>query len=130
MAYNFLRGDRDQPFLCPRPARLAPEGHLAWFVLDVVDQLDLVPFYLAHRDDGHGHPRLRPQAPARRAPLRICDRGALLPAARRSEEHTSELQSRRDLVCRLLLEKKKKNKRQILPLKKKKQKKKKKKIKN
>src|SRR5438874_9180090 len=26
---------------------------------------------------------------------------------RRSEEHTSELQSRRDLVCRLLLEKKK-----------------------
>src|SRR5438874_9787640 len=29
--------------------------------------------------------------------------------SRRSEEHTSELQSRRDLVCRLLLEKKKKN---------------------
>src|SRR5690349_23602883 len=29
-------------------------------------------------------------------------------AAARSEEHTSELQSRRDLVCRLLLEKKKK----------------------
>src|SRR5438874_9455208 len=27
----------------------------------------------------------------------------------RSEEHTSELQSRRDLVCRLLLEKKKTN---------------------
>src|SRR5438874_6742585 len=30
----------------------------------------------------------------------------------RSEEHTSELQSRRDLVCRLLLEKKKKKKKQ------------------
>src|SRR5215471_14270712 len=30
-----------------------------------------------------------------------------LPDCRRSEEHTSELQSRRDLVCRLLLEKKK-----------------------
>src|SRR2546429_6978387 len=29
---------------------------------------------------------------------------------RRSEEHTSELQSRLHLVCRLLLEKKKKNK--------------------
>src|SRR5438105_12798754 len=29
---------------------------------------------------------------------------------KRSEEHTSELQSRVDLVCRLLLEKKKKNK--------------------
>src|SRR5690349_24238259 len=30
------------------------------------------------------------------------------PITLRSEEHTSELQSRRDLVCRLLLEKKKK----------------------
>src|SRR5207249_12079692 len=30
---------------------------------------------------------------------------------RRSEEHTSELQSRFDLVCRLLLEKKKKSRR-------------------
>src|SRR3712207_7799526 len=34
-------------------------------------------------------------------------RGGLLPAGR-SEEHTSELQSRQYLVCRLLLEKKKK----------------------
>src|SRR5690349_22575463 len=31
---------------------------------------------------------------------------ALLAGTVRSEEHTSELQSRRDLVCRLLLEKK------------------------
>src|SRR5215207_11735866 len=31
-----------------------------------------------------------------------------MPPSRRSEEHTSELQSRVDLVCRLLLEKKKK----------------------
>src|SRR5690349_22025072 len=30
----------------------------------------------------------------------------------RSEEHTSELQSRRDLVCRLLLEKKKKRRKE------------------
>src|SRR5690349_1886626 len=35
-----------------------------------------------------------------------CDK----PTLDRSEEHTSELQSRRDLVCRLLLEKKKKTK--------------------
>src|SRR5216683_7284532 len=38
----------------------------------------------------------------------------------RSEEHTSELQSRSDLVCRLLLEKKKKNKKHLLPYKQKK----------
>src|SRR5438874_6451435 len=33
--------------------------------------------------------------------------GILIGSPVRSEEHTSELQSRRDLVCRLLLEKKK-----------------------
>src|SRR5438874_5313460 len=33
------------------------------------------------------------------------------PDRTRSEEHTSELQSRRDLVCRLLLEKKKRSRR-------------------
>src|SRR2546421_6495425 len=41
---------------------------------------------------------------------RAVDPGQLLPPATppcRSEEHTSELQSRSDLVCRLLLEKKK-----------------------
>src|SRR5690349_23637511 len=38
--------------------------------------------------------------PARPWPATRCPRA-------RSEEHTSELQSRRDLVCRLLLEKKK-----------------------
>src|SRR5690349_23525928 len=37
------------------------------------------------------------------------DRAAWNAHSRRSEEHTSELQSRRDLVCRLLLEKKKKS---------------------
>src|SRR5437868_2943807 len=36
--------------------------------------------------------------------------GPLVPIVCRSEEHTSELQSRFDLVCRLLLEKKKKKK--------------------
>src|SRR3712207_7213956 len=35
--------------------------------------------------------------------------GAKPPLSRRSEEHTSELQSRQYLVCRLLLEKKKKS---------------------
>ena len=36
--------------------------------------------------------------------------GSIFPITLRSEEHTSELQSRFDLVCRLLLEKKKKKK--------------------
>src|SRR5690349_23164686 len=37
----------------------------------------------------------------------LCRRRVSLWRQSRSEEHTSELQSRRDLVCRLLLEKKK-----------------------
>src|SRR5688572_32552148 len=37
-------------------------------------------------------------------------RGAILDVFDRSEEHTSELQSQSNLVCRLLLEKKKKQK--------------------
>src|SRR5882762_6930397 len=48
---------------------------------------------------------------------------ALPAAANRSEEHTSELQSHLNLVCRLLLEKKKKLTKTILIIKKKKTKK-------
>src|SRR5476649_3071374 len=43
-------------------------------------------------------------------------------ASGRSEEHTSELQSHSDLVCRLLLEKKKKKRNEIFTQKKKKKK--------
>jgi hypothetical protein len=61
MAYNCLRGDRDQPFLLlPDLRDWLPEEHLAWFILDVVDQLDLDPFNRQHRDDGHGHPAYNP----------------------------------------------------------------------
>src|SRR3712207_7608220 len=47
-------------------------------------------------------PRRRARGPRPRRPLRRRPRE--LPAGRRSEEHTSELQSRQYLVCRLLLE--------------------------
>src|SRR3712207_7305094 len=43
-------------------------------------------------------------------------KSAVWPLGARSEEHTSELQSRQYLVCRLLLEKKKKHRRAILKL--------------
>src|SRR5260370_10287912 len=38
-----------------------------------------------------------------------CEHAQCIRSSRRSEEHTSELQSHLNLVCRLLLEKKKKN---------------------
>src|SRR5690349_23712007 len=66
------------------------------------------------RERGHGAAALgQPHAGAQRdRPVEHEDRPLPLPgdAAQllvRSEEHTSELQSRRDAVCRLLLEKKK-----------------------
>src|SRR2546429_3887963 len=69
---------------------------------------------LVHRARQARLPRERPRGDqARRAVDPAVGRGAHLqhggaPARVRSEEHTSELQSRLHLVCRLLLEKKKK----------------------
>src|SRR3712207_7389424 len=55
-----------------------------------------------------GAPAARADAdPRRRRPRRRPDASLGRAAVARSEEHTSELQSRQYLVCRLLLEKKK-----------------------
>src|SRR2546422_7739117 len=50
-----------------------------------------------------------PAAPEDRPATPPCHHPRAAPPGDRSEEHTSELQSRLHLVCRLLLEKKKKN---------------------
>src|SRR5690349_23513285 len=47
------------------------------------------------------------------SPAARCQKNGPATTNDRSEEHTSELQSRRDLVCRLLLEKKKKKEHNI-----------------
>src|SRR3712207_7029548 len=82
----------------------------------------LFPYTTLFRSQAH-RGRRRAAAPARGAPAaraaaRRAPRGrggrppdgvpCAHPAVPRSEEHTSELQSRQYLVCRLLLEKKKK----------------------
>src|SRR6202022_5148862 len=55
MAYNFVAGDRDQLLLMsPSLAEWLPADHLAWFVLDVVAELDLRAFVAAYRADGRG----------------------------------------------------------------------------
>src|SRR5690349_25000571 len=67
---------------------------------------DALPFFGAHPPvcgDRQPSTGCR-QVPGQRARWNYAGTGDRL---RRSEEHTSELQSRRDLVCRLLLEKKK-----------------------
>ncbi len=52
---NFLLGDRDQLFLMPPDMRdWLPDGHLALFVIDVVEGLDLSRFFGRYRADGRG----------------------------------------------------------------------------
>jgi transposase len=57
MAQNFVACDREQELLLPPSLRdWLPECHLAWFVIDAVDALDLTAFYGDYRVDGHGRP--------------------------------------------------------------------------
>src|ERR671914_2751581 len=62
MAQNFLPCDRGQELLLPPSLReWLPEGHLAWFVLDSVAELDLEAVYSAYRSDGWGAAAHDPQ---------------------------------------------------------------------
>src|SRR5690606_41850451 len=99
----------------PLPATRSPEIY-------TLSLHDALPIYLSPRGRGRprggGHGRGRRPAPGGVGVVfgSGADAGGRLlggpvPAGRapdRSEEHTSELQSRENLVCRLLLEKKKK----------------------
>jgi transposase len=62
MAYNFVTPERDQLYLLPPSlSDWLPEDHLAWFVLDCVEEMDLQVFYGDYRGDGWGgaahHPK-------------------------------------------------------------------------
>jgi transposase len=62
MAQNFLSCDRDQDFLMPPSVReWLPVGHLAWYLLEVVERLDLEAFCGVYRADGSGRPAHDPQ---------------------------------------------------------------------
>ena len=55
MPINLRQAERDQLFLMPPSvADWLPEGHLAWFIMDVVSEFDLGEFYAGYREDGRG----------------------------------------------------------------------------
>jgi transposase len=55
VVYNLLTPERDQLYLLPPSmADWLPEEHLAWFVLDAVEEMDLSAFYADDRADGWG----------------------------------------------------------------------------
>ena len=61
MAQNFIGCDREQAFLMPPSLReWLPEDHLAWFVLEAVEAMDLTEFYADYRSDGHGRAAYEP----------------------------------------------------------------------
>ena len=61
MPQNFIECDREQAFLMPPSLRdWLPADHLAWFVIETVDRLDLEAFYADYRADGHGRAAYEP----------------------------------------------------------------------
>lgn len=62
MAYNLIECNREQMFLMPVSLRdWLPESHLAWFVLDAVEAIDVSKFYLKYRSDGWGRAAYDPR---------------------------------------------------------------------
>ena len=59
--YNFIECNRNQMYLMPPSLKeWLPESHLAWFVMDAVEQMDLSGFYEKYRADGWGHGAYEP----------------------------------------------------------------------
>lgn len=62
MAFSYLPVDRDQPFLLPPDVReWLPEGHLAWFVIDAVEQVDTAALHARHPRQGVGRRAYDPE---------------------------------------------------------------------
>src|SRR2546425_6709046 len=68
----------------------------------------LFPYTTLFRSLGHAHTRVVSDPPRQRWTVHLRFTTPATVVTKRSEEHTSELQSLAYLVCRLLLEKKKK----------------------
>ena len=62
MAYNFKGGNRDQTSLLPPSITdWLPADHLAWFVIEAVESMDLTAFYVKYRSNGQGNTAWHPQ---------------------------------------------------------------------
>ena len=95
MGQRFVCGDRDQELLLPPSLReWLPEGHLAWFVIETVQRLDLSAITSAYRADGHG--RL-PYDPAMMTALLIYNYAVGVRSSRQVERRLVE-----DVACRVI----------------------------
>jgi transposase len=61
MAHNYVPVVRDRLFLLPPDmGEWLEEGHLAWFVIDVIDKVDTTDLHKRHPNDGVGRPAYNP----------------------------------------------------------------------
>ena len=88
MEKTFKSCDRKQMLLLP-PSLLdwLPEGHLAHFILDTVEQLDLSRIYSSYKGDGRGHP---PYDPRMMTALLFYAYCTGVPSSRQIEKRTHE----------------------------------------
>jgi len=62
VGYNLISCDRDQRFLMPPSLNeWLPKDHLARFVVEMLDMLDLSAFYARRREDGWGRAAYDPR---------------------------------------------------------------------
>ena len=88
MEKTFKSCDRKQMLLLP-PSLLdwLPKGHLAYFILDVVEQLDLSKIYASYKGDGRGRP---PYEPGMMTALLLYAYCTGVPSSRQIEKRTYE----------------------------------------
>jgi transposase len=95
MAQNFLSCDRDQVLLLPPDlADWLPADHLARFVIETVDELDLSGVYAYYRADGHGRPA---HDPAMMVALVLYNYAVGVTSSRAVERRCAE-----DVACRVI----------------------------
>jgi transposase len=95
MPQNFIGCDREQVFLMPPSLReWLAEDHLAWFVIDAVQGMELGAFYGAYRADGHGRAAYEPSM---MVTLILYAYSTSLRSSRGIERHC-----RQDVACRVI----------------------------
>lgn len=112
MAYNIKTVNRDQIYLMPPSLQeWLPEKDMAWFIIDVVEQMDLTAYYRKYRSDGRGQEAYDPAMmialmvyaysngiQSSRAIERLCERdiGFKVIAGDEKPDHTTIARFRRD----------------------------------
>ncbi len=87
MEKTFKSCDRKQMLLPPSLMDWLPKGHLAYFLLDVVEQLDLSNLYGSYQGDGRGQP---PYEPGMMTALLLYAYCTGVPSSRQIEKKTHE----------------------------------------